>query len=167
MPQPAVTLVAAIARNRVIGRDGGMPWHLPADLSHFKSVTLNHPVIMGRRTFESIGKPLPKRRNIVVSRGAPDLPDGVVGADSLEAALQQAGTGPVMVIGGGEIYRRAMARATRMELTLIDADIDGDAHFPEWSGDDWQLVAMTARPPDERNPFRLVFCSFRRVEEDD
>lgn len=157
-----VVLVAAMARDRVIGNAGGMPWHLPADLKHFKAVTLGHPVIMGRRTFESIGKPLPGRTNVVVSRGRPDLPEGVLLAGSLDEALEQIGGNTAMVIGGGEIFRQALPGADRMELTLIDAATDGDTYFPDWSSADWKLTDMAARPPDERNAHALVFCSFER-----
>jgi len=152
-----------MARNRVIGDAGGMPWHLPADLKHFKAVTLGHPVIMGRRTFESIGRPLPGRRNVVVSRSQPELPDGVVLADSLDSALAAAAAGRVMVIGGGQIYREALARADRLELTLIDAVIGGDTVFPEWPPAEWRLAAMAARPADEANPCNLVFATFERA----
>lgn len=158
-----IVLVAAMARNRVIGRAGGMPWHLPADLAHFKALTTGHAVIMGRRTFESIGRPLPRRTNIVVSRGRPNLPESVVLAGSLDAALEQATGERVMVIGGGEIYRQALPRADRLELTLIDAVIPGDTRFPDVSGGDWRLASMQARPADDRNPHNLVFCSLVRA----
>lgn len=157
-----LVLVAAMARNRVIGDAGGMPWHLPADLKHFKTVTMGHPVIMGRRTFESIGKPLPGRTNVVVSRGRPDLPEGVLLAGSLDEALERIGGDTAMVIGGGEVFRQALPRADCMELTLIDAAINGDTCFPEWSSADWKLTDMSARPPDERNAHALVFASFAR-----
>lgn len=158
-----LVLVAAMARNRVIGSEGGMPWHLPADLQHFKAVTVGSPVIMGRRTFESIGRALPGRTNIVISRASPDLPEGVVPAGSLEAAIASAGAGRVMVIGGGQVYREALARADRLELTLIDASIPGDTVFPEWSANEWRLMKMRARPADASNPHNLVFASFERV----
>lgn len=158
-----ITLVAALARNRVIGDDGGMPWHLPADLAHFKAVTSGHPIIMGRRTYQSIGRPLPKRLNIVVSRSSPELPESVLAASTLEKAFELAGAERIMVIGGGQIYRQALARADRLELTLIDSDIDGDTRFPEWSVREWRLSAMSARPADEKNPCNLVFATFERV----
>ena len=162
---PRVTLVAAMARNRVIGNNGDMPWHLPADLAHFKQATLGHPVVMGRKTFESIGRPLPGRLNIVVSRGQPDLPEGVVLAASLEAAIEACqGQDCVMVIGGGEIYRQAIGQADSLILTLIDADIDGDTRFPDFAWRDWQLVRSSARPPDERNVYPMVFAEFKRVD---
>ncbi|MFU8878678.1 MAG: dihydrofolate reductase, partial [Wenzhouxiangellaceae bacterium] len=143
--------------------DGRMPWHLPADLKHFKSVTMGHPVVMGRRTFDSIGKPLPGRRNIVVSRALASVPDGCELAHSPEQALAMAGSGPVMVIGGGQLYAALMPRASRMELTWVDTAPDGDTVFPAWHRHDWQLGAMQVRPADEHNEFRLVFCSFRRA----
>jgi dihydrofolate reductase len=157
-----IVLVAAMARDRVIGRAGGMPWHLPADLKHFKAVTSGHPVVMGRRTYESIGRPLPNRLNIVVSRSAPSLPEDVLVASSLDEAIERADADRVMVIGGGEIYRQALPRADRLELTLIDAVIPGDTRFPDFSGGGWRLASMQARAADERNPYKLVFCSLVR-----
>ena len=160
---PNLTLVAAMARNRVIGRDGDMPWRLPADLAHFKRVTLGHPVIMGRKTFESIGRPLPGRLNIVISRGQPELPETVVLADGLESALAACqGSDEVMVIGGGEIYRQALPLARRLVTTLIDADIEGDTVFPAFDGPAWRLVASRSRPADERNAYAMVFADFER-----
>jgi dihydrofolate reductase len=160
-----IVLVAAMAQGRVIGMAGGMPWHLPADLKHFKAVTLGHPVVMGRRTFESIGRALPGRLNIVVSRSRPSLPDGVVLADSLDSALAACGdVEEIMLIGGGEIYRQALDRATRLELTLIDAAIEGDTFFPEFDPHLWHLAAMESRPADDRNAYPLRFCTFVRHE---
>lgn len=158
-----IVLVAAMAQGRVIGHEGGMPWHLPADLKHFKAITLGHPVIMGRRTFESIGRALPERLNVVVTRSHPTLPDGVVIAASLDAALAACGdVEQIMLIGGGEIYRQALDRADRLELTLIDAVIDGDTFFPEFDPHQWQLTSMDSRPADEKNPYPLRFCTFIR-----
>ncbi len=159
---PELVLVAAMARKRVIGRSGGMPWHLPADLRHFKALTLGHPVVMGRRTFESIGSALPGRTNIVISRSEQTLPEGVLSATGLDAAIEQAAAEQVMIIGGGEIYRQALPRASRMELTLIAADVDGDTFFPTWKWSDWHLERMQARPPDAANPWAMSFCSFAR-----
>lgn len=157
-----LVLVAAMARNRVIGHEGGMPWHLPADLKHFKAVTMGCPVVMGRRTFESIGRALPGRSNIVISRSRPQLPDGVELAGSLEEALDLAGAERVMVIGGGQIYREALPRADRLELTLIDTVVTGDTVFPEWPAAQWRLSAMRSRPADGANPYNLVFATFER-----
>lgn len=161
---PPITLVAAMTRDRIIGHEGGMPWHLPADLEHFKAVTMGHPVIMGRRTFESIGRALPGRLNVVVSRGRPDLPEGVVLAASLDQALATVSdAAEVMIIGGGEIYRQALELADRLELTLIGADIEGDTRFPAFALADWQLVRMTARPADAANAHPLRFVSLERI----
>jgi dihydrofolate reductase len=158
-----ITLVAAMSRNRVIGRDGGMPWHLPADLAHFKRVTLNHPVIMGRKTFESIGFALPKRRNIIVTRQPGAVFKGAETAASLERALSLMGEpDTVMVIGGGQLYREALPKADAMELTFIDADIDGDTTFPEWSAEEWQEVSREHRPADEKNAHDLEFVRLQR-----
>ncbi len=160
---PRLVLVAAMARGRVIGDAGGMPWHLPADLAHFKALTLGHPVLMGRRTFESIGRPLPGRTNIVISRGHPELPAGVLPATSLaEAVALGSGAETLMVIGGGQVYREALPLAARLELTLIDAAIEGDTRFPEFDPRDWRVRAVRARPGDADNPYALTFVSFDR-----
>jgi len=161
--RPGITLVAAMSRGRVIGREGGMPWHLPADLKHFKAVTLGHPVIMGRRTFDSIGRALPGRRNVVISRSAPQLPPGVVLASSLENALRACSDATeVMVIGGGEIYHQSLPLASRLELTFIEADIDGDTHFPAIDDRQWRVARMESRPADERNAYALHFVRMLR-----
>jgi len=153
-----------MSRHRVIGRKGDMPWHLPADLKHFKAITLAHPVIMGRRTFDSIGRALPGRRNIVISRSAPDLPEAVLLASGLEQALAVCSdVDRVMVIGGGEIYRQSIALAQCLELTLIDADIDGDTHFPEVNMRDWELRRMQSRPADDRNAYPMQFLRLVRA----
>lgn len=159
---PELVVVAAMARRRVIGRSGGMPWHLPADLRHFKALTLGHPVVMGRRTFESIGSVLPGRRNIVISRSARTVPDGALLASSLDEAVEMAGSERVMIIGGGEIYRQALPRASCMELTLIAASVEGDTYFPEWSWSDWRLERMQVRPADAANSCAMSFCRFVR-----
>lgn len=159
---PEIVLVAAMGRNRVIGRGGHMPWHLPADLKHFKEITMGRPVIMGRKTWDAVGKPLPGRLNVVVSRARPRLPGGVSLAGSLELALEVADADTVMVIGGGELYRQALPLAKRLELTFVDAEPEGDTTFPAWDPAEWTLTAMRSRAADEGNPFRLVFCTFKR-----
>lgn len=162
-PSPELVLVAAMARGRVIGRDGDMPWHLPADLAHFKALTLGHPVLMGRRTFESIGRPLPGRLNIVISRGRPPLPEGVKLAARLEEAVTLAAAAEqLMVIGGGQIYAEALPLAQRLELTLIDAEVDGDTFFPEFDPEDWRVRTTRARPTDARNAYALNFVTLER-----
>jgi dihydrofolate reductase len=167
-----ISLLAAVSRNGVIGRDGQLPWHLPADLKRFKRLTLGHPVIMGRKTYDSIlkslGKPLPGRQNIVVSRSANPVSTGseTLWVDSMEAALRAAASAPggdsVYVIGGGEIYMLALPRATHLDITAIARDFEGDARFPaiDWSeweeceretgseeGLDYAFVTYRRRPP--------------------
>jgi len=138
---PEITLVAAVARNGTIGADGGLPWRLPADLKRFKALTMGHTMIMGRKTFESIGRALPGRRTIVVTRDRSwDAPDVTVAYSVTDAIELAAGSGAstVMVVGGGEIYRQVMHRADRLEITLVDADVVGDTSFPEVDPSIWQ-----------------------------
>ena len=146
-------LVAAVARNGVIGRGGQLPWHLPDDLKHFKALTLGHPIIMGRRTFESIGRPLPGRRSIVVSESLTRAPDGIELARSLGEAIQLAAAseGPAFVIGGGILYAAALPHVTTLHLTEVDADVEGDAFFPEYDKARWKLTSQSAHPQDERH----------------
>jgi len=134
-----VALIAAMDRNRLIGRDNTLPWHLPEDLRHFKATTLGKPVVMGRKTWESLGRPLPGRRNIVVSRN-PDYPlQGAELAPSLDAALARAaGDDETFVIGGADLYRQALPLAQRLYLTEIDAEHEGDAWFPAIPAGEWQ-----------------------------
>lgn len=149
---PTVVLVAAVGENGVIGADGGMPWHYPADLAHFKKTTTGHPVVMGRRTYESIaadlGGPLPGRTNVVLSTRDLDLPDGAVQARSLDDALERAadapGGGTVYVVGGATVYEQFLARADRMVLTEVPETPDGDTYFPEWDRDAWRETERVA-----------------------
>lgn len=164
---PLVSLIVAAAANGVIGRDNRMPWHLPEDLAHFKRLTLGHPVIMGRKTCESIvaalGKPLPGRANIVVTRQAHFPAPGCTVASSLEAALGAArDADEVFVIGGAEIYRLALARADRVYLTRIDAEFDGDATFPTLDPAEWREVAREEHPPTGGRAFGFAFLRYER-----
>ncbi|MBN8775986.1 dihydrofolate reductase [Thiomonas arsenitoxydans] len=132
-----LVLIAAVARNGMIGKDGGMPWHLPADLQHFKRLTLGHPILMGRRTWDSLGRPLPGRRNIVISRQPGWQAAGAEHAESLPAALQRvsddvSNDALAFVIGGAQLYAQALPLVDRLELTEIDYDFDGDTRFPDW-----------------------------------
>lgn len=161
-----ISLVVAMARNRVIGAAGGMPWHLPADLQRFKKITMGRPVIMGRRTFESIGRPLRGRANIVVTRRRDWNPGGVLLARGFEAALEAArqvgGEGEVFVIGGGELFRQALPIAGRMYITRIEADIEGDARFPDFDEAEWRLVREEIRESDPQNPYACRFEVWER-----
>lgn len=152
---PEIVIIAAVAKNRVIGRDNQLLWHIPEDMAHFKTLTAGHTVIMGRKTWESLPprfRPLPGRRNIVISRQVDYPATGAELAESLEAALALAAGNTAFIIGGGEIYRQAMHVADRLELTEVDQTPAGDAWFPEFSLHDWQ--ESTQRPlADEAGRF--------------
>ncbi len=152
-----VFLVAAVARNGVIGAGGKLPWHLPEDLKHFRQLTLNHPVIMGRRTWDSLGKPLAGRRNIVVSRSAGFAAPGAAIAASLADALALcAGEPAAFVIGGSEIYAAALPFADGLELTEIDRDYEGDARFPAWDRTAWRVSKREAHAWSDGVRFSFV-----------
>lgn len=160
-----VAMIAAMAENRVIGANNRMPWHLPADLQHFKAITLGKPVLMGRKTFESIGRPLPGRRNIVISRDADFTAPGIEKADSPEQAMSMAGDcEELMVIGGGAIYEVFLPLAARLYLTDIALKVDGDTRFPDYrQAADWVVVEEHYRAPDEANPYAMWFRTLQRV----
>lgn len=162
-------IVSAVAANGVIGADNAMPWRLPSDLKHFKALTLGKPVVMGRKTFESLGKPLPGRPHVVISRQAIDLPEGVHLVDSLDAALElagklaaESGAAEVMIIGGGQIYAQAIAHADRLELTRVHASPEGDTVFPAVDRDVWQLAAEQAGERSEKDSADVTFQTYRR-----
>lgn len=150
--RPEIVLVVAAADNGVIGVDGRLPWHLPEDLSRFRALTVGHPVLMGRRTFESIGRPLPGRHNIVLSRDPDFAPAGVTPAANLAEAIAAAGLDPrsrartLFVIGGADLYRQALPLADRIELTRVHLAPDGDTHFPD--PDPAQFRRVAAEPRD-------------------
>ncbi len=162
-----VTLILARARNGVIGRDGALPWHLPEDLKRFKALTLGHPVVMGRKTWDSIvarnGKPLPGRRNLVISRQPGFVAPGAEVAASLEAALALCADAPhVFVIGGAQIYLAALPHAQRVELTEIDADVEGDAVMPPLDPAQWRETARAAHAATTERPFGYAFVTYER-----
>ncbi len=147
MPKPILTLIAAVARNGVIGIENRLPWHLPADLRRFKALTSGHAVIMGRKTWESLPekfRPLPGRRNIVVTRDGSYRAEGAMVALSLPAAIAAAGSGEAFVIGGAELYAAALPLADRLQLTEIDASYEGDTHFPAMDRQQWQETSREA-----------------------
>jgi len=172
-------MIVATADNNIIGKDNDMPWHLPADLAYFKKVTLGKPIIMGRKTYESIGRPLPGRRNIVISRDESYIPQGkgaenvdtvtsveqalalVDGSDGSDAAEE------IMVIGGGAIYKHCLPNADRLYVTHIKAVIDGDTQFPDYtiSNDNgcWRKMTSESRPSDDKNAYELDFCVYERI----
>ena len=160
-----VALVAAVARNGVIGRDGELPWRLPADLRYFKALTLGKPVVMGRKTWESIGRPLPERRNIVLTRQPGYTADGAELLPSPQAALSLLrAEAEVMIIGGEAIYRAFLDRAARIYLTEVDADVDGDARFPAFDSHEWIETHREEHAPDERNEYAYSFIRLDRSE---
>jgi len=162
-----VSLIAALARHRVIGRDNGLPWHLPADLAHFKHLTLDKPILMGRRTWESLPGRLERRRHIVVTRDRDYRAPGCLVVASPEAALTAvAGAAEVMVIGGAALYQAMLPLAERLYLTEIAAEIDGDAFFPAWHPQCWRETHREFRPRDERNPYDLAFVELVRIHPD-
>lgn len=162
MNDARITMVVAMTRNRVIGRDKGMPWHLPADLRHFRRVTLGHSVIMGRRTFESIGRALPKRRNIIVTRDRDFAAPECACAPSPEDAIALAGDGEIMVIGGGRLYAAMLARCTRIHLTLIDTELEGDTYFPDLPENEWKEVSREDHAADADNAHAYSFRVLER-----
>lgn len=159
-----LSMIVAHANNRIIGKDNDMPWHLPADLAYFKKTTLGKPVVMGRKTYESIGRPLPGRQNIVISRDKNYQAEGVTTVTSVEQALQQAGdVEEVMVIGGGAIYQHCLPAADRLYITHIHAEIEGDTQFPEYDVENnWALIKSEKYSADEKNAFPLDFCLYQR-----
>lgn len=152
-------MIAAIDEARAIGRAGELPWRLPDDLKRFKALTRDHTVLMGRKTFESIGRPLPQRRNLVLTRDSSFAASGVEVVHDLQDAL----TDDLMVLGGGEIYALALPLATHLELTLVQTVIpDADAFFPAWDGADWLEVRREHHAADERHAYAFDFVTLRR-----
>ncbi len=154
-----------MARNGVIGRAGGLPWRLPEDLRRFKALTLGKPIVMGRKTFDSIGRALPGRRNIVISRSAEPATRGeVCFVGSLAAALAAAGLADeIMVIGGSEIYRAALPHADRIYLTRVEAEVDGDVVFPDLPLQQWRTIASEHRPADSNHAYAMTFETLERI----
>jgi len=157
-----ISMIAAMANDRIIGKDNQMPWHLPADFAWFKRCTLGKPVIMGRKTYESIGRPLPGRQNIVISRDPSLNIEGVKVTTSIEEAIKLAGdVEEVMIIGGGSVYATCLPKADRLYVTYIEADIEGDTQFPDW-GDGWQESHSETFSADEKNAYDMKFVILER-----
>jgi dihydrofolate reductase len=157
-----IVIIAALSQNRVIGRDNDLPWRISADLQRFKALTLGHCIVMGRRTWDSIGRPLPKRRSIVITRDAEFAAPGATVVHSLDQAIAAAGEDDdIFVIGGAQIYALALPRATHLELTHVDAEITGDTFFPELDWSEWRQTASEASPADADLPYRFV--SYERI----
>ena len=168
-----ISLIAAMDKNRVIGKKNALPWYLPADLQHFKKLTTGKPIIMGSATFASIGRALPDRINIVMTRDHSFVAEGCMVVHSTEEALaaarphdrlvgQAQGHDEVMVIGGASIFEQFIPLAQKMYLTMIDAEIDGDVYFPEWNQNEWRETDRETHEPDERNRYRYSFLEYER-----
>ena len=158
-----ISLIVAASTNNVIGANGDLPWRLSDDLKRFKATTMGKPIIMGRLTWESIGRPLPGRQNIVITRQPGYSAEGCDVVASVDEALEAAGAVPeVMVIGGGDIYRQLLPRASRIYLTRVDAEIDGDTFFPELDESNWEIVASEAHEADEKNAHAFTFMMLQR-----
>lgn len=156
-----IALVAAMGRNRVIGRDGEMPWHLPAEMKHFRRVTRGQVVVMGRKTYEAIGGPLKGRTNIVLTRDPDFEAPGCEVAHSLEELLHDERS--LYVIGGAQLYRQFLPHADVMHLTRIDFDVDGDAFFPEFDPTEWRVTAAERCARDEKNAYDFTIERYERV----
>lgn len=157
-----ISLIAAMDKNRLIGNKNQLPWHMPADLAHFKAMTLNKPIVMGRKTFESIGRPLPMRRNVVISTQMQETA-GIEVFPSLNAALQAlADQSEIMITGGAEIFKQALPLAKKMYVTWIEHEFEGDAYFPVWTDTDWCEVYCEYHVADERNPYPYRFTELLR-----
>jgi len=162
--QPSISFVVAMALNDVIGRNNALPWHLPADLKHFKEVTMGKPILMGRKTFASIGRALPGRVNIVLTRDTHWSVDGVAVVHSVPEALEVCRDAPELaVIGGAEVFQLLLASATRIHLTRIQADVPGDARFPRVDWSHWKELDSRRLRADERNAYDMTFSTLQRV----
>jgi dihydrofolate reductase len=161
---PGVCLIAALAANRVIGRNNALPWRLPADLKRFKALTMGHPVVMGRKTYESIGKPLPGRRNLVITRNRDYKAPGCEVVHSLDEAIAACrDTQEIFVIGGAELYREALPRAHCLEFTEIQAEFEGDATFPEFFMSEWRETGREIHSDETGIAFRYDFVRYDRT----
>ncbi len=162
----SLSIIVAVAKNGAIGKGNDLPWRLPADLQYFKKVTLGKPVIMGRKTFDSIGKPLPGRLNIVVSRQASWLAEGVESVTSFEEALKiasnQDNVDEIMLIGGAQLYKAGMPFVDKLYVTEVDIEVDGDAFFPGISPEDWREISRESHAADEKNGLNYHFVEYLR-----
>lgn len=160
-----VSLIAAMSRERAIGADNKMLWHLPKELAHFKRTTLNKTVLMGRKTYESLGKPLPNRRNVILTRQTGLQIEGCDIVHSVEEALQEYGDGELMITGGGEVYQLFMPIADRLYLTEVDVNIaNADAFFPEFDENQFQLISSEKVEKDEKNKYSFTIHTYDRVK---
>ena len=156
------SIVVAIAKNNAIGKNNQLLWHLPKDLKHFKEITSGHTIIMGRKTYESVGKPLPNRRNIIITRQNITI-DGCEVVNSIDEALKLcAGEDEVFIVGGAEIYKQAISLTDRIYLTIVHQEFEGDTYFPEIKGDAWKETEREDHETDEKNLFPYSFITLER-----
>jgi len=159
-----ISFIVAMSKNRVIGKDNKLPWDLPADMKHFKDLTMGKPVIMGRKTYESIGRPLPDRTNIIITRDKDYKAEGCIVTSSVEGALDAAGDQEeIMVIGGSQIYKEFLPIANKIYLTIIDEEFEGDAFFPEYNEDEWKIIEKEEHEADKENKFKYTFLTLQRI----
>ncbi|MGP4079620.1 dihydrofolate reductase [Pseudalkalibacillus sp. R45] len=158
-----ISLLLAMGMDRVMGKDNDLPWHLPEDLKWFKRVSSGHTIIMGRKTYESIGKPLPNRKNVIVTNDKNYEAEGCVVTHSLDEALRQDGE-ELIVIGGAEIFKQVLEKASRIYLTYIDEEFEGDTYFPELDESKWELKSKEKGIKDEKNPYDYYFMIYDRKE---
>lgn len=164
--RPVISAIVAMAENRVIGINNRLPWHLPADLRHFKALTTGHPILMGRKTYQSIGRPLPNRTNIVITRDRSLSAPGCVVVASLEEAVQEAmksGSGEIFIIGGAEVYRQLMPEIHRIYLTIVHQEIEGDTWFPELAAGEWREAEKIRHEADQENTCAYSFVILERT----
>lgn len=161
MPQ-TISLIAALGKNRVIGNENRLIWSIPSDMRRFREITSGKSVVMGRKTFESIGRPLPKRKNIIITMDRDYRAEGCIVAHSIEESLKAAGDGEVMIIGGAQVYAEFLPMARKMYLTMIGKEFEGDAYFPEYDENEWKI---THKEEHEENGFRYSFVDFERKRE--
>jgi dihydrofolate reductase len=160
-----LSLIVAMARNGVIGKDNKLPWRLSIDLKRFRALTMGHPIVMGRRTFESIGRLLPGRKTVIVTRNPQYRIEGAIVAASVDAAIKACGDDPeIFFIGGAEVYRQVLDRIERVYLTEVDADVEGDAHFPPFDRSGWKETSREVFPANELNDYPHQFIVLDRVE---
>lgn len=163
---PKISAIAAMSENRVIGDDNQLPWHLPADLKHFKAITSGHPILMGRKTFESIGRPLPNRTNIIITRNHAFQAPGCVVIQSIDEAVEKAkeiGSDEIFIIGGAEVYKQLLPRIEKIYLTIVHDEFEGDAFFPELNSSEWVETERVKHDEDEDNEFGYSFVVMERV----
>jgi dihydrofolate reductase len=157
-----ISFIVAMDKNRVIGNKNRLPWHLPADLQYFKRVTMGHPVIMGRKTYESIGRPLPGRENIILTRDENYTVDGCTVLHSVSdiKELEKQNNDELFVIGGAEIFKETFTIANRLYITMIEEEFEGDTYFPNFDKNEWVLVSKEKGPRDEKNPYNYYFLVY-------